>query len=246
MMAGFAGRWADSIGTAGSQIVRTVAETVAETVLADDCPVCETAMHDPSGGVCGSCWQDLAMGRWGHAARVENPGRGIASLTTLGPYEGKLRRLVRAMKFSGLAGAGLPLGKLIGLHFVGNGNAIDGVVAVPLHWRRRWSRGYNQAACVAAGVGAVIGLPLEARGLRRRRSTRTQTGRDRKERIANMREAFVARRDRFKGKRLVLVDDVVTTGATLRACARALLAAGAASVHAAAAARAASPGAPRP
>jgi ComF family protein len=106
----------------------------------------------------------------------------------------------------------------------------DAVVPVPLHWRRRWRRGFNQAEVLALAVGRQHGLAVLRRSLTRTRATPPQQG-DEASRRRNVRDAFVVRRvARIAGKRLLLVDDVFTTGATANACAAALLAAGASAV----------------
>ena len=104
----------------------------------------------------------------------------------------------------------------------------DALVPVPIHATRRRERGYNQAEAIAAGVGAFSGLPMLPKALRRLRSTRSQTKLGRGDRRANLDGAFAcARPDAVKGKRLLIVDDVFTTGATSDQCAAALLRAGA-------------------
>jgi len=106
----------------------------------------------------------------------------------------------------------------------------DAVVPVPLHWRRRWRRGFNQAEVLARAVGRRHGLPVERRCLARVRATPPQQG-DAPARRRNVRGAFVVRRaERIAGRRLLLVDDVFTTGATANACAAVLLDAGATAV----------------
>jgi ComF family protein len=106
----------------------------------------------------------------------------------------------------------------------------DAVVPVPLHWRRRWRRGFNQADILARAVGRRHGLPVERRCLARVRATPPQHG-DAAARRRNVRGAFAVRRaERIAGRRLLLVDDVFTTGATANACAAALLDAGATAV----------------
>ena len=108
--------------------------------------------------------------------------------------------------------------------------AWDAVVPVPLHWRRRWRRGFNQAEVLARAVGRRYKLRIERRSLTRVRATPPQQG-DATARRRNVRDAFaVRRRERIIGKRLLLVDDVFTTGATADACAAALLDAGAIAV----------------
>jgi ComF family protein len=104
----------------------------------------------------------------------------------------------------------------------------DALVPVPLHWLRRWRRGFNQAEVLARAVGRRHGLPVLPRALRRVRATPLQQG-DAEARRRNVRHAFAVR-GAVAGRRLLLVDDVFTTGATADACAAALLQAGAAEV----------------
>ena len=106
----------------------------------------------------------------------------------------------------------------------------DALVPVPLHWRRRWERGFNQAEVLARAVGRQHGLPVLRRALVRVRPTPRQEG-DLDARRRNVREAFAVQKPQaVRDQRLLLVDDVFTTGATANACARALLDAGAAEV----------------
>jgi len=108
------------------------------------------------------------------------------------------------------------------------GDDYDVVVPVPLHPARlRW-RGFNQAAMLAAHVAGRFGRPLDLRALARRRPTPPQTSQDSRQRRLNVRQAFaVARPERVANRRVLLVDDVMTTGATADECARTLIAAGA-------------------
>ena len=106
------------------------------------------------------------------------------------------------------------------------------VVPVPLHWRRRWSRGYNQAEELARGLATTLGLPLAADALTRRRATDVQAQQSAAARWDNVKGVFAARRpDAVRGLRVLLVDDVLTTGATAHNAALALSAGGAAQVH---------------
>jgi ComF family protein len=109
--------------------------------------------------------------------------------------------------------------------------AVDAVVPVPLDDRRARSRGYNQAALLAAPVATTLAVPLAPGWLRRTRPTRPQVGLTARDRRANVRGAFACPEPAaVAGRRLLVVDDVMTTGATLEACAEALVAAGAAGV----------------
>lgn len=105
------------------------------------------------------------------------------------------------------------------------------VIPVPLHWRRRWQRGYNQSALLAAGVAECLHLPWQ-NVLRRRVYTPRQAGLSRHDRLRNLRGAFaVCRQAQVKGLSVLLVDDVFTTGSTLAECSRALIQAGVAEVN---------------
>jgi len=107
----------------------------------------------------------------------------------------------------------------------------DWLVPVPLHPAKEREREFNQAARLATRLGAASGIPTHLRLLRRVKATRTQTLLTRSERAGNMHDAFVPRAGvKLHGERIVLVDDVFTTGATASACARALRRAGAGEV----------------
>ncbi len=158
----------------------------------------------------------------------------------LGPYEGALRDAILRMKYR----AGEELAELIAEvwaehlapRLIGIGAAA--VVPVPLHWRRRWSRGYNQSDILASALAQQLHLPCRLRWLRRVRHTPQQTLQTLASRWGNMRGAFVARRaPDLQQATCILVDDVLTTGSTCHEAARALRQAGARRVVAAVLAR---------
>jgi ComF family protein len=114
----------------------------------------------------------------------------------------------------------------------------DVIVPVPLHWRRLYWRGFNQAALLARALAHRMALPVDTGSLSRIRSTSPQTAQSSDERRRNVKDAFVVRRSsRMAGKRVLLVDDVITTGATVNECARVLKGAGARAVDVLALAR---------
>jgi ComF family protein len=109
----------------------------------------------------------------------------------------------------------------------------DVLVPVPLHWRRGWSRRFNQSGALARVIERQTGVKLASEALRRVRPTEQQVGLSRTQRASNVQGAFGVAPDRkadIAGRRVVLIDDVLTSGATVDACARALLRAGAAEV----------------
>ncbi len=152
-------------------------------------------------------------------------------------YEPPLDEVIMGLKFRRLDYLGAQLGRVMAqVHRPGLAER-EVVLPVPLHWRRRLTRGYNQAELLARPLADALGLPL-VRGLARRRSTRPQSRLEREARARNPAGVFAPRRAAlWRGRRVLLVDDVVTTGATLNAAAQTLLEAGARDVVALTAAR---------
>jgi ComF family protein len=144
-----------------------------------------------------------------------------------GAYEGTLRQLIHLFKYSGMRALARPLGDVLA-GALPRDRQFDAVTAVPLHWRRRWQRGFNQSELLGKAIARRRGIPL-IHVLRRGAATRAQAGLSNSQRRENVAGAFRARH-RVAGLRILLVDDVMTTGATVSACARALKKAGARSV----------------
>ncbi|MFY8116002.1 MAG: ComF family protein [Rhabdaerophilum sp.] len=230
----------------GGQIGRLAARRVADFILPPQCVLCQAATADP-GGLCAACWREMAFihdpvcQRLGTpfavdfgaemlspAAMAEPPAfdRGRAALR----HAGAARKLVSRLKY----GERLDLAPLMARLMVAAGRPILAdatvLVPVPLHRGRLWRRRYNQAALLAREISRLTGLPVVDDALVRRRSTPPQVGLRRPERQANMAGAFAIGPDgaqRLAGHRVVVIDDVRTTGATLNACAHILRKAGA-------------------
>jgi ComF family protein len=152
------------------------------------------------------------------------------SVLRLGPYESLLRDLILRMKHASGEGLAEALGLLWAEHAAPRLKATGAtaVVPVPLHWRRRWSRGYNQSESLARMLAQRLGLPCPRRWLGRIRHTPQQTRQTPSARAENVRGAFAVPRGRaLHGKTILVVDDVMTTGSTASEAARALRAAGA-------------------
>ena len=149
--------------------------------------------------------------------------KGFDTAYSFGPYEAELRRLIQLYKYDRIHTLSAPLGQMLVSGLPGH-ERFDWVTAIPLHWRRRWERGFNQAELLARVVARHSGLPL-VDALRRRKPTAAQAGLSDTQRRTNTEHAFaIAAQHRFalKGKHVLLIDDVLTTGATLSAASRVL------------------------
>lgn len=145
-------------------------------------------------------------------------------------YGGPVADGIQRFKYDGRSELGAALGSLMADHAHPWADKVDAVVPVPLHWGRRRSRGYDQAALLARPVAKALRVPVLLRGLRRVRNTPSQVDLPHGERQQNIAGAFAPWRLRGLG-RVLLVDDVRTTGATLRAASEALRAGGVSEVH---------------
>ena len=211
------------------------------------CPVCDGILgagrRDP---LCGACWEGFEriappwcrccgapLGIEGlcGACRSRRPRFAYARAAVL--YGDLVREAIHAFKFGGRRALANPLGDLLaglGLSVL-PGAVPDALVPVPLHPRRARERGYDQALLLARRLERAWGVPVVADALRRAVPTQPQTDLDAAARRRNVRDAFAVRRpDLIAGCHVVLVDDVLTTGATAGECARALYRAGVATV----------------
>jgi ComF family protein len=241
-------------GLAG-RALSAVVEPLLAVVFPSTCRACAEPLPAPLGGpLCERCWSTLprhaAACRCGTplAAGVAAPcgrcrrGRSPFALgASLGPFEGSLRLLVHELKFRGRRRL---VGRLVSelLAEPAVREALLGaelLVPVPLHPRRLRARGFNQSLLLARALGRACGVPVARQALARRQDSPPQTGLGARERRRNVAAAFVSRRPWVVAERvIVLVDDVLTTGATARACASALRRAGAAEVRVLSVARA--------
>ena len=156
---------------------------------------------------------------------------GYEGAYSFGFYDGPLRRLIHLFKFERVESLASPLGAYLA-RALPRDLSFDIVAPMPLHWFRRWRRGFNQSELLAGEVARRLGLPLASgRALRRLRHSAPQSGLSSAARRRNVAGLFdVADRRSIEGRRVLLVDDVLTTGATAQAAARALKRAGAAQV----------------
>ena len=222
-----------------------VYDHVAEVLLPSRCAGCGIASVS---GFCGGCRADLARIRrpCQHcglplpAALCPRQTASWALDTVVAPlqYAEPLSEYVQALKFAGRRHLGRALGELLVAAVRASPAAgdVDAIVPVPLHRRRFIARGYNQAVEIAHPVAAALSIRLLIAGIRRKRATTAQAQLAATARRANLRRAFAVTRN-LEGLHIAIVDDVITTGATVNALARELSLAGARSVQAWAIAR---------
>ena len=225
-----------------------------DVALPQLCASCREPVGDA--GVCATCWSKLSFIAPPYCERlgipfVYDPGPGILSMEAIADppayhraraavrYDDIARTLVHAFKY----GDRLDLAPTMGRWMATAGKPLlaeaDVLVPVPLHWRRRWARRFNQSALLAEVIAkesnAASGgaLRVSYRALKRVKATPQQVGLSQAARAQNVQGAFrvpAEGKAEVTGRKLLLVDDVLTSGATVDACARALLRGGAASV----------------
>ena len=229
---------------------RKIYTGVFSLIFPDECRICALPLHEVSRiPVCRTCLlkpEPLAAEYFCMQCRapfrssfpLDEQGlcglcrRGVRSFDaaySFGFYEDELRELIHLFKYGRVQPLAKPLGRLLALALPRD-QEFDVIVPMPLHWRKRWQRGFNQSALLASEIGRRANVPVKS-ALRRIRPTATQAGLTNAKRRLNVSGAFRAwKRPALTGKRVLLVDDVMTTGATAASCARALKIAGASQV----------------
>jgi ComF family protein len=139
--------------------------------------------------------------------------------------DSRYRQILHELKYKGQQQVGIELGRLFGLELKQTPFAsVDLIHPVPLHSARQRQRGYNQSEMIARGISGILSIPLESGLIVRSTDTRTQTKKSRFARWENVKDTFaIPKHDQLCNKHILLVDDVITTGATIEACAQAVL-----------------------
>ncbi len=231
---------------------------LAQTLCPETCPRCG---EESTGGFCADCSDDFARNAFAcracglpgrvHACPATSSGWQLDGVFAPFVYAAPLSAYLQRLKYARQHRLGRALGLLLARELAGSANeanaivgrttagrvpACDLLVVVPLHPRRLRERTFNQADEIARPIARALGLAQRSAGIRRAIYTGAQTGLARAERLVNLERAFRVRH-RLDGARIAIVDDVITTGATLSALAAALKEAGAARVEAWAVAR---------
>jgi ComF family protein len=201
-------------------------------------------------GVCPDCWARLAFIERPYCPRlgipfVYDPGPEMLSMEAIANppayqraraavrYDDVAKVLVHALKYQDRTDLAPAMGRWMARAGTELLDGADVLIPVPLHWRRGWSRRYNQSGALARVIAKQTAVQVAPDTLRRIRPTQQQVGLSRTDRARNVQGAFKVAADQIanvQGRRIVLIDDVLTSGATVDACARALLRAKAAQV----------------
>ena len=227
---------------------RHAARLALDIALPTLCVACREPVDGE--GVCAECWAKLSFIAKPYCPRlgipfVYDPGPELLSMEAIANppayqraraavrYDDVARTLVHALKYQDRTDLAPAMGRWMARAGQELLEEADALVPVPLHWQRAWGRRYNQSGALARVIARQSDVKVASEALRRVRPTQQQIGLSRSQRASNVQGAFKVadhRRSEIQGRRVVLVDDVLTTGATVDACARALLRAKAASV----------------
>lgn len=200
-------------------------------VLCADCIRAIPLLQPP---FCQHCGSPSAASGMCQSCRYHAPR--LHGLRAVSVFEEPLRSYIHALKYNGNTRLAEPLGRLLAQAYTRNGFQVDAIIAVPLHAERQKQRGYNHAQLLAEVCASLVGVPLYSDMVQRQRATPAQVGLSAGQRLQNMAGAFLctpafsAGTGALNGRRILIIDDVCTTGATIEACAAPLYAAGAAAV----------------
>ena len=200
------------------------------------CAACRDSVSPIASPFCPLCGQP--QGVPGLCIQCISQPPDIDGIRSVAVFEGTLCAAIHGFKYKYMRTLSVPLGEMLVGYWRENPLSIDVIVPVPLHRRRTRERGYNQSELLAEHLACAVNVPIACDALHRDRYTLSQTHLGEQERRRNVAGAFSSSDASFQGKRVLLVDDVCTTGSTLKACSQALKAGGARTVWALSLARA--------
>ena len=215
---------------------------ISDFFLPRFCPSCKNKLTSTEVVVCNSCLSKIKHAdserteiEFARKFKNEKIIKGFTSLFVF-EKEKEFQDIIHDLKYNGKFSIGIFLGKLLAASVNDKIQEweIDLIVPIPLHHLKRAERGYNQSDFIAKGMKKILHVPVKSRLIKRTRFTETQTSMNLIERRENMKDAFALRRNKIlQNKNVLLIDDVITTGATTSECGRILLLGGAANVYAA-------------
>ncbi len=213
--------------------VKNIYDSAVQLFYPHICTGCGSDLLEQDNLLCLKCVHDLP-----HTGFVDLPGNLVEKL-----FWGRLliesgysefyfskeflvQQLIHQLKYNADTHIGSYLGELMGMTMLHSSrfNTIDGLIPLPLYADKERKRGYNQAAIICNGISSVMNVPVLNNYIIRRHATETQTRKHRTERWENVKGSFrLIKENELKNKHLLLVDDVITTGATLEACGSVIL-----------------------
>ncbi|MBC7616293.1 MAG: ComF family protein [Pedobacter sp.] len=218
------------------QLLQRLATDMVGLLFPNLCNGCGLTLYPTEKVICTHCLYDLPYTDF----HLHSDNRVAKQLWARLPFEAamamlyfkkgtKVQQLIHNLKYNGKTEVGHHLGNLLGEKLVLSVNykAIDYIIPVPLHPKKERTRGYNQSVCIADGIAEVLAVPVHKTLLVRKKITETQTRKSRFIRYENMLSVFeLLEPEQLINKHVLLVDDVITTGATLEACGNSLIAGG--------------------
>lgn len=227
-----------------SSLLHRAIEPVIDFIYPPSCLVCHRPFEHGGQKICSSCWNSIQSLSRNHPLYLETRQKllrdhYISDLVACFVFEKEnaFQHIAHALKYQEFKSLGIDLGTRIGGVMNDWNIDVDIIIPVPLHKQKLRERGYNQAEYIARGIAGVIEKPICTSAIHRKRYTQTQTKLSAEERRRNMLDAFaIADKTMIDGKSCLVVDDVITTGATTNACAKELLSGGAIKIIAAASA----------
>lgn len=210
-----------------------VAVDVASLMMPRSCIACGRTLLENESCICISCRYNIPLTNF--AQRADNPIKQlfnnilpIEAATAMFWFVGgtEWQQIIHNFKYHGRWFFAQKMGEWLGeeLHDSGNFDSIDTIIPIPLHFGRRLMRGYNQSEQLSLGVARKLGVKCDFRSVRRRMYNASQTTKGRMERWDNVENIFDVRTtNKIRGKHILLIDDVMTTGATIASCASAIM-----------------------
>jgi ComF family protein len=203
---------------------KEILNTFLDIVYPRFCYMCDEKISDNDRYFCCSCYAQLKHYNTGQSKNAVKIYKNIIDESfSLFYFEPNTvsQKIIHMIKYDGMRNLGIQMGRRLGKMLFEEGISADLIIPVPLHLSRKRERGYNQAEVIAEGLSGELKIPVERKIIKRSKFTKSQTKLNREERLLNVGEAFqIDKNTDLSGKSVFVLDDVITTGATIASCAR--------------------------